>query len=61
MSQSTPLKNHEKDRVPVYDRTGKIITTVHKASQSIGAAKAAKASACEWTFRFGIPGWVVKK
>jgi hypothetical protein len=54
------LKQHEKDRVPVYDRTGRIITTVHKAALSVGAAKAAKAAACEWTRRFGIPGWVVK-
>lgn len=48
------------DRVPVYDRTGKIIATVHKAAQSVGAAKAAGAAACEWTLRFGVAGWMVK-
>ncbi len=54
------LRPHEKDRVPVYGKDGRIITTVHKAAQSVGAAKAAKVTSCEWTRRFGIAGWVVK-
>jgi hypothetical protein len=53
-------KTHEQAKVPVYDRAGKIITTINKACTSIGAAKAAKAQSCEWSFRFKPAGWVVK-
>jgi hypothetical protein len=60
LGNSPRLKNHELMRVPVYDKTGNTIATVHKICTSIGAAKAAGAIACEWTFRFGVGGWVCK-
>ncbi len=56
----TKLKRHEQAKVPVYDRKGKIVATVHKVCTSIGAARAAKAEACEWTYRFQTPGWITK-
>ena len=55
------LKSHEQARVPVYDKTGKTVATVHKSCTSIGAAKAAGVKSCEWTLRAKIPGWVVKE
>ncbi len=54
------LKQHEQERIPVYDRSGIVLTTVHKAATSIGAAKAAKAAAAEWSFRFKPAGWIIK-
>lgn len=54
------FKRHEQARVPVYSRDGKVLTTVLKQCTSVGASKAAKAERCEWTFRFDVPGWVVK-
>ena len=53
-------KRHEQERVPVYDRDGNIITTVKKATTSVGASKAAKVAACEWSFRFKPAGWLIK-
>lgn len=55
------FKRHEQARVPVYSRSGAVLTTILKQCTSIGAAKAAKAKSCEWSFRFGAPGWVVKE
>jgi hypothetical protein len=47
--------------VPVYDKTGKVIATVNKSTTSIGAAKAAGATSCQWTMRFGKMGWVISE
>jgi hypothetical protein len=54
------LKQHEQAKVPVYDRNGRVVATVRKECTSVGAAKAAKVQACEWSFRFGTAGWVTK-
>jgi len=58
--QRPKFKRHEQARVPVYGKDGKVITTVLKQCTSIGAAKAAKATACEWSMRHSPAGWVVK-
>ncbi len=54
-------KQHETMRVRVYDRDGKVLTTVHKGCTSVGAAKAAKVQSAEWSFRFKPAGWIVKE
>ena len=46
--------------VPVYLSNGKIVVMVSNRVTSIGAAKAAKVRAVEWTLRFDKPGWLIK-
>lgn len=50
----------EPNSVPVYLINGKVVVMVSNRVTSIGAAKAAKVRAVEWTLRFGKAGWLIK-
>jgi hypothetical protein len=46
-------------KVPVFDKSGKIIGYVSQSTTSVGASKIAKRPV-EFSARFGVRGWVAR-